>query len=124
MPLIVKWPGTIKPGSKFNDMISHEDWMPTFAAAVGGDSVAGITNGPPFAYTFGTTFSSAPDVALTTMAGVDGVNGGWAQTHGTPQTTTTQIFMSIDEDTIGDTERSHTTEQVAYFVSETPISVP
>ena len=35
VPLIVKWPGVIKPGSKYNDIISHEDWMPTLAAAVG-----------------------------------------------------------------------------------------
>ena len=35
VPLLVKWPGTIKPGSKFNGIVSHEDWMPTFAAAAG-----------------------------------------------------------------------------------------
>ena len=35
MPLIVKWPGTIQPGSKTAEIISHEDWMPTFAAAAG-----------------------------------------------------------------------------------------
>ena len=35
VPLIVKWPGAIEPGSKINAMISHEDWMPTFAAATG-----------------------------------------------------------------------------------------
>lgn len=35
VPLVVRWPGTIKPGSKINDIISHEDWMPTFAAAAG-----------------------------------------------------------------------------------------
>jgi arylsulfatase len=34
-PLLVRWPGTIKPGSLFNDIVSHEDWMPTFAAAAG-----------------------------------------------------------------------------------------
>ncbi|WDE96202.1 arylsulfatase [Lentisphaera profundi] len=35
VPLLVRWPGTIKPGKKFNDMISHMDWMPTFLAAAG-----------------------------------------------------------------------------------------
>lgn len=35
VPLIVKWPGLIEPGEKFNEIVSHEDWMPTFASAVG-----------------------------------------------------------------------------------------
>ena len=35
VPLVVRWPGTIKPGSVYNDIISHEDWMPTLAAAAG-----------------------------------------------------------------------------------------
>ncbi len=35
VPLLVKWPGVIKPGTVYNDMIGHNDWMPTFAAAAG-----------------------------------------------------------------------------------------
>ncbi len=35
VPLVVRWPGVIEPGSKSNDIISHEDWMPTLLAAVG-----------------------------------------------------------------------------------------
>ncbi len=35
VPLIVKWPGVIKPGTIYNDPIAHNDWMPTFAAAGG-----------------------------------------------------------------------------------------
>ncbi|MGB0415235.1 MAG: arylsulfatase [Coraliomargarita sp.] len=35
VPLIVKWPGVVEPGSKFNDIVSHEDWMPTLVAAAG-----------------------------------------------------------------------------------------
>jgi len=35
VPLVVRWPGVIKPGTKNNDIISHEDWMPTLMAAVG-----------------------------------------------------------------------------------------
>lgn len=37
MPLLVKWPGVIKPGTQVNDMIAHNDWMPTLVAA-GGES--------------------------------------------------------------------------------------
>ncbi|VGO18424.1 arylsulfatase [Pontiella sulfatireligans] len=35
VPLVVRWPGTIKPGSLNNDIISQEDWMPTLLAAAG-----------------------------------------------------------------------------------------
>ncbi len=41
VPLLVKWPGVIKPHSRFNDIVSHEDWMPTFAAAFGNDDLVG-----------------------------------------------------------------------------------
>jgi len=35
VPCVVKWPGVIKPGSIVNDIISSEDWLPTFLAAAG-----------------------------------------------------------------------------------------
>ncbi len=35
VPLIVRWPGVIKPGTKINDAIAHNDWMPTLLAAAG-----------------------------------------------------------------------------------------
>jgi arylsulfatase len=35
VPLLVRWPGVIKPGTVYNDIISHIDWMPTLAAAAG-----------------------------------------------------------------------------------------
>jgi len=35
VPLLVKWPGVIKPGSEINDMIAHNGWMPTLVAAAG-----------------------------------------------------------------------------------------
>ena len=35
VPLLVRWPGVIKPGTKNNDIISQEDWMPTLMAAAG-----------------------------------------------------------------------------------------
>ena len=35
VPLLVRWPGVIAPGSEVNEIISHEDWFPTLAAATG-----------------------------------------------------------------------------------------
>jgi arylsulfatase A-like enzyme len=34
-PAVVRWPGVIKPGTIVNDIVSHEDWLPTFLAAAG-----------------------------------------------------------------------------------------
>lgn len=39
VPLIARWPGVIEPGTKFNGIISQEDWFPTFAAAMGDDDI-------------------------------------------------------------------------------------
>jgi arylsulfatase A-like enzyme len=36
VPTVMRWPGVIKPGTIYNDMFAHEDFIPTFAAA-GGD---------------------------------------------------------------------------------------
>jgi len=36
VPMLVRWPGTIQPGTVYNEMFSHYDLIPTFAAA-GGD---------------------------------------------------------------------------------------
>jgi arylsulfatase len=39
VPSIVRWPGVIKPGTIFNDVMSLEDWLPTFVAAAGDPDV-------------------------------------------------------------------------------------
>src|SRR4029453_11727029 len=33
VPTVIRWPGVIKPGTVYNDMFAHEDFIPTFAAA-------------------------------------------------------------------------------------------
>ena len=35
VPMLVRWPGVIKPNTIINDVMSHEDWMPTLVAAAG-----------------------------------------------------------------------------------------
>ncbi len=35
VPALIRWPGTIKPGTVFNGMCAHEDLIPTFCAAAG-----------------------------------------------------------------------------------------
>ncbi|MEM7249493.1 MAG: S8 family serine peptidase, partial [Acidobacteriota bacterium] len=95
-----------------------------YEAALGADTVLGVTNAPPYTYTFSSAFASVPEVAVVTMAAMDGNNGGWAQTHGASPLTATTLGLSIDEDQIGDTERAHTSEQVGYAVFATAFAYP
>ncbi len=39
VPTMVRWPGKVKPGQISNEIISHQDWMPTLLAAVGNTTV-------------------------------------------------------------------------------------
>ena len=49
VPLFVRWPGVIEPGSRSNDIISHLDWFPTIAAALGDDDLKErMMEGPVF----------------------------------------------------------------------------
>ncbi len=35
VPMLVRWPGKIKAGAVSNDIIHHNDWLPTFLAMAG-----------------------------------------------------------------------------------------
>jgi arylsulfatase len=35
VPAVMRWPGVIKPGTEINEIVSHEDWVPTLVAAAG-----------------------------------------------------------------------------------------
>jgi arylsulfatase A-like enzyme len=39
VPMLVKWPGVIKPNTIVNDIMAHEDWLPTLVAAAGESGV-------------------------------------------------------------------------------------
>jgi arylsulfatase len=39
VPMMVKWPGKIKPGQVSNEIISMEDWLPTLVAAAGDSNI-------------------------------------------------------------------------------------
>jgi arylsulfatase A-like enzyme len=41
IPMMVRWPGVVKPGTVINDPISLIDWFPTLAAAAGDPDVKG-----------------------------------------------------------------------------------
>ena len=35
VPTLIRWPGTIKAGTVYNDIFAHEDMLPTLLAAAG-----------------------------------------------------------------------------------------
>ena len=39
VPTLIRWPGVIKPGTIYNGMFAHEDFLPTFCAAAGDPDV-------------------------------------------------------------------------------------
>ena len=40
VPAFVRWPGKIKAGTVLNDIVSHQDWLPTLLAAAGEPDIA------------------------------------------------------------------------------------
>jgi hypothetical protein len=85
-----------------------------YAVALGGDSVQGMTNSPP--YDYGLSGWASVDSAVASIAAMDGGDGAWAVMYGSTPLTTTNLALAADEDQVGDSERGHTTEQVAYVV--------
>ncbi|MEH6549453.1 MAG: arylsulfatase [Pseudomonadales bacterium] len=39
VPAMIRWPGTVKPGTRLNEMASHNDWLPTLLAAAGVENI-------------------------------------------------------------------------------------
>jgi hypothetical protein len=85
-----------------------------YIAGVGGDSVRGMDNAPPYSYSISGV--SANSVAIVSQTAMDGGNGGWASLHGPTPVSTDSLHLVIDEDRLRDSERKHTSEQVAYIV--------
>jgi arylsulfatase A-like enzyme len=54
VPALVRWPGVIKPGTVTNELMSHNDWIPTLASIAGEPQIVeklkkGATlNGKPY----------------------------------------------------------------------------
>lgn len=81
----------------------------SYEAAVGGDFVQGVVDAAPYVY----PLSASQEVGVVSSAGMDGANGGWPVLYGN-QAVGTQLSLGIDEDQINDSERTRTTDQIAY----------
>jgi arylsulfatase A-like enzyme len=42
VPMVIRWPGVIKPGTVFTEMFASLDWLPTFAEIAGGPKGDGL----------------------------------------------------------------------------------
>jgi arylsulfatase A-like enzyme len=61
VPMLVRWPGVIKPGSLHNEIFSQEDWMPTLLAAAGVPDVVAKLESKDGYKANGKTFKIHPD---------------------------------------------------------------
>ena len=88
-----------------------------YELALGADTVDGVDNAGT-SYTLSSTYRHG----IASQNAMDGGDGGWAVLFGASPLASNQIDVAIDEDTIADGERAHTTEQVAYWTLE-PVTV-
>lgn len=87
-----------------------------YTAAIGPDTIRGFGDGPPNSYDL--TGLTNPGTANISAAAIDGNNGGYPILYGSNPLSATELDLAIDEDTLQDAERNHTTEQVSYLVLE------
>ena len=83
--------------------------------ALGADKVVGVASaGTPYQYSLNRSYS----YVTATQSAMDGGNGGWAVLYGSSPVSTT-LNLAIEEETFaGDTTRTHTNEQVAFWAME------
>ena len=82
----------------------------SYTAALGANTIDGVNNNGA-SYALGGSF----EFATATLSGLNGNNGGWAVFFGAGAVGGATISLAIDEDQLQDSERTHITENVAYF---------
>ena len=65
-PMVIRWPGHIKPGTVLNQMFSSLDWVPTFVDIAGGPKGDGLKKQ--------IEAGSYPGIVKTTLDGIDQVD--------------------------------------------------
>jgi|TARA_B110000240_G_C13311372_1_gene372938 hypothetical protein len=85
---------------------------------------AGIVQGPSNSesgYSYGLQDSYSNPIPIASQVAMDGGDGSWAVVTNVKSNA---LIVNVDEDQIGDSERAHTTEQVAYFVVGGAVTIP
>ena len=84
--------------------------------SVGSDTVKGVGDSPSYDYSFSSLSHKKYRYGVATQVAMDDEQGGWAVMYGS-NPISDKIQLAIDEETVaGDTNRTHTDEQVAYWV--------
>jgi arylsulfatase len=65
-PLVIRWPGVIKPGTVLNQMFAALDWLPTLVEIAGGPKADGLKNQ--------IEQGAYPGIAKTTLDGVNQID--------------------------------------------------
>ncbi|MEO1261422.1 MAG: T9SS type A sorting domain-containing protein [Bacteroidota bacterium] len=87
-----------------------------FEARVGENTVEGILNtNSGYAYQLNL---NKPNHAVLSTAGLNGGDGGWPVLFGERLFRDNSMFLAFDEDQITDTDRYHTSEEIAYVAFE------
>jgi len=91
-----------------------------YRVELGGDTIDGVDNSGN-SYDISKSYGDDYTVGVATLNAMDGVNGGWAVYYGDTPFTSLSLSLAIDEDELGvsysnEPERSHTNEQVAYWI--------
>jgi arylsulfatase len=93
VPCLVRWPGKIKPGTVTNEIMSHNDWIPTLCAAAGEPD---IVNKLKAGYTAnGINYKVQLD-GYNQLAFLRDVSGSAANNNGTKSAR--NIFFYADDD--------------------------
>ncbi len=85
----------------------------SFEVGLSADNISGV-QGTSSGYAIPLSLEST-DHAILATAGLDGGDGGWPVLYGSTPFGTNEIIAAFDEDQMADSERSHTTEEIAYL---------
>jgi len=100
-------------------------------AAYGDTMVFEATHGPPsvkgyvqgsYNYDFSQSFSSPPEVIVTTQVAIERTDASWGVTKGLPSSSSFKV--AVDEDTVGDPERRHSAERLDFVALSAIGSIP
>jgi len=98
--------GWIAIGQSSGDTVDSTD----FETSITTDSITG--NGTAAIFNFTGTYASSP-IVIGSQQKMDGADGSWLVMN---SSSATQVSLFVDEETIADSERTHTTETGAYAV--------
>ena len=94
-----------------------------YEAGVTNDFVRGVGNSSS-GYSYSLSSLNTVSSAVISAAAMDGNNGGWPVLFGSNGVSGSQLTLSYDEDIVRDSERNHTTEQVAYLAFGSTTAAP